>query len=172
MLPRWKLIFSIVIVTVFAALFLANIQLQVRYVPPRKNTDFNVQFRYGVTARNELNTFNNTYTKDMILDPPITVWLSLSDEEISKIKQQVFEIDFFSLPETVPIRADGRRVTPQTDFYLKVQNGSAVKEISWSTNSEPNMMEKNLSQLASLIETIVEGRPEFRDLPPANGGYC
>jgi len=47
--------------------------------------DFNLIFKYGVTARNELNTFQGTYTKDMISDPSITVDLSLTEEELSRI---------------------------------------------------------------------------------------
>ncbi len=44
-------------------------------------TDFNIIFRYGVGAKNELDTFNGTYTWDMVVDPSITVNLSLSNKE-------------------------------------------------------------------------------------------
>lgn len=172
MLPKWKMVFGIVISIFLITFIVANIQLQFRYVPPRKSNDFNILFKYGVTARNELNTFDNTYTKDMIIDPPIKIWLYLSDDEMNQIKQKIVEIDFFNLPETLPLRNDGGFVTPQDDFYIKVQNGSAVKEVSWSSNSEVNSIEQNLTQLANLLTGIVEQRPEYRDLPPPNGGYC
>lgn len=172
MLPKWKMVFGIVIGIFLITFIVANIQLQYRYVPPRKSNDFNILFKYGVTARNELNTFDNTYTKDMIIDPPVKIWLYLSDDEMNQIKQKIVEIDFFNLPETLPLRSDGGFVTPQDDFYIKVQNGSAVKEVSWSSNSEVNSIEQNLTQLANLLTGIVEQRPEYRDLPPPNGGYC
>jgi len=171
MLPKWKIVFCIVVITVLTTFLLANVQLQFRYVPPRQNNDFNIQFKYGVTERNELNTFSNTYTKDMILDPPITIWLYLSDEEMNQIWQKMVDIDFFNCPDTLAV-STGRIVTPQDDFYIKVQNGSVVKEVSWSTNSEVNAIEQNLAQLANLIKGIVEQRPEYRELPPPNGGYC
>ncbi len=172
MLPKWKIIFGIVIVTVLTTFLFANIQMQFRYIPPRENNDFNVQFKYGVTARNELNTFNNTYTKDMILDPPITIWLYLSDEEMNQIKQKMTEIDFFNLPEALPPRSYGAFVEPQDNFYIKAQNGSTTKEVSWNSNSEVNGIEQNLTQLANLMTRIIEQRPEYRELPPPNGGYC
>jgi hypothetical protein len=172
MLPKWKIIFSIVIITVLNTFLLANIQLQVSYVAPMKNNDFNIIFKYGVGEVNELNTFNNSFTKDMRLDPSITIWLHLSDKEMNQIKQKMVEINFFSLPENMPPRPDGCFVTPQTDFYIRAQNGSTIKEVSWCTNSEENSIEQNLMQLANLITGIVEQRPEYRELPPPNAGYC
>ena len=60
---------------------------------------FNLEFRYGVMAGNILDTFEGTYTKDMVTDLPITVELSLSDEEKETIYQKMVEIDFFDYPE-------------------------------------------------------------------------
>ena len=50
--------------------------------PTPGDSSFNLIFRYGVGARNELNTFEGMYTKDMIMDPSITVNLTLSEEEL------------------------------------------------------------------------------------------
>ena len=172
MLPRWKALVGAVIVFVLVAFVVANIQLQLRIVQPRKYVGFNVLFRYGVTSRNELNTFNSTYTKDMVLDPPITIWLYLSDEEMNQIRQKVVEINLFNLPETISSRNDGWRIEPQDNFFLMVQNGSTIKTVTWNSNSEVNEVEQNLTQLANLIESIVEQRPEFKALPLPNGGYC
>jgi hypothetical protein len=46
------------------------------------NRNFDVKLRYGILARNELNTFQNTYTKDLILDGTITVPFVVSDEKL------------------------------------------------------------------------------------------
>ena len=67
--------------------------------PPPSQSNFNLIFQYGVGARNELNTFEGTYTKDMIMDPPITVNLTLSKEELDIIYQKMIEINFFGYPD-------------------------------------------------------------------------
>ena len=46
-----------------------------------------------------LDTFKGTYTKDMVMDPSITVPLSLSEEEMDRIYQKMVEIDFFNYPD-------------------------------------------------------------------------
>jgi len=69
-------------------------------------------FRYSVGARNELNTFNITYTKDMVKDPLVTVKLSLSEEEPNRVYQKMIEFEFlltlmnFLFPRLRPIVAE------------------------------------------------------------------
>ena len=168
---RWSVILAIVVVSVVAALMLANVQLQYRYVAPRKS-EFNLLFKYGVAAMNELDTFNNTYTKDLVMNPPITTGLYLSDEEIGRIAQKMVDIDFFNYPESFPPSTE-RFLTPSTEYYLKVQNGTMVKEVSWNSNSQlTGSLEDGLLQLVNCITDIVEQRPEYKALPPPMGGYC
>ncbi len=38
-----------------------------------ENRSFNLKFSYGVNARNVLNTFEDTYTKDLAMDGIVTV---------------------------------------------------------------------------------------------------
>jgi len=41
--------------------------------PTPSDSNFNLIFKYGVGAKNEFNTFKGTYTKDMVMDPSVTV---------------------------------------------------------------------------------------------------
>lgn len=50
-------------------------------------------------AKNELNTFNGNYTKDMVVDPPVTVNLTLSEKEMNTIHDKMAEINFFDYPD-------------------------------------------------------------------------
>jgi hypothetical protein len=132
----------------------------------------NIIFKYGVGAKNELNTFEGTYTKDLVIDNTVTTRLILSHEELRQIQQKLSDIGFFDYPETFPLN-DERWVTPQVDYYIKVQNGSTVKEVSWNDNSKiDSTTEDSLGQLASFIIRIMEQKIEYKMLPPAKGGYC
>ncbi len=70
------------------------------------DSTFNLIFKYGVDAKNILNTFEGTYTKDMIPDPPIATKLSLTREELDTIYKKMVDIDFFSYPDvfTKPVK--------------------------------------------------------------------
>ncbi len=140
--------------------------------------NFNIIFRYGghessygVGPKNELNTFNGTYTRDMVQDPPITVSLVLTKNELSGIQRKVAELALFNLPSNFS-RKEGEWVIPQFDYYLKIQNGSQTKEINWNTNSFIDSISKSsLDSMEIYLLGIIEQRQEYQALPTPNGAY-
>ena len=144
--------------------------------PPSAKSNFNLIFKYGVGARNELNTFEGTYTKDMIGDPSITVPLSLTEEELNKIYRKMVEIDFFSYPErfSVPVPPGGitGMVTPYSGYYFEVAYDSKIKQLWWDDEiTNENIKADKLRKLSQLIRDIIESKDEYKQLPPAKGGY-
>ncbi len=134
-------------------------------------SNFNIVFRYGVGAKNELNTFNGTYTKDMVQNPPITASLVLTKNELNGIQQKVAELALFNLPSNFS-RKEGEWFSTQVDYYLKIQNGSQTKEISWNDNSQIDSNTKNsLDSIEIYLIGIIEQRQEYKALPTPNGGY-
>jgi len=142
----------------------------------RRESNFNLIFKYGVGAKNELNTFEGTYTKDMVMDPPITVKLHLSQEELDRIYQKMVEIDFFSYPDkffvSVPPGEVVGMVTPHLSYYFKVEHDSKTKELWWEDEiiNEDEKAEK-LRELIKFIRDIIESKEEYKKLPSPRGGY-
>jgi len=137
---------------------------------------FNLIFKYGVTAKNELDTFKGTYTKDMVTDPSITIGLRLSEEEMNSIYQKMLEIDFFSYPEafkaTVPSGELTGMVTPFSSYYFTVEYDSQVKKLQWEDNvTNPDEKASKLRELIKLIKSIIESREEYKKLPEPKSGY-
>jgi len=132
------------------------------------NNPVNIVFKFGVAERNELNTFNGTFTKDLIMDGTITTRLILPQEELSQIQKRLSDIGFFDFPDTFPSRG---AVTPREDYYIKVQNGSTVKEVTWYSDSMSDTRTENLRQLYSLLTDKIMEKIEYKLLPPAKGGY-
>ena len=133
--------------------------------------DFNLVFKYGVGAKNELNTFRGMFTKDMVSDPSITIRLTLSKQELAQIYQKMVEIGFFNYSDSFPLRQDGS-VTPSSDYYLKVENGSRTKEVRWNSNSQLDTnVDKGLHETADLIRSIIEQKLEYKILPPPRSAY-
>ena len=137
-----------------------------------EDADFNITFRYGVEGKNELNTFEGTYRKDMVIDPPITVYLSLSKEEKERIYQKMNDTNFFDYPGYFPQRQD-RFVTPNGVYRLKVEYDSKIKEVSWDDNSlfEDENIEKGLNEIKGLIIEIIEDKEEYKIIPTPRALY-
>jgi hypothetical protein len=138
--------------------------------------DFNLIFRYGVQASNELNTFKNEFTKDMILDPSIKIKLSLTEEELESIYSKMKKIDFFSYPDefTIPIPHDGlvTLVTPYSTYYFKVEFEGGTKELHWEDEiRNENKEADKLRELIRFIREIIDSKKEYKDLPEPTSGY-
>jgi hypothetical protein len=140
------------------------------------NTNFNFVFKYGVNEKNKLDTFHGTYTRDMVLDPSITVHLSLTHDELGQIINKMEEISFFSYPDIFVISVSPgemiQHVTPYSSYYFKVEYGSIVKELQWEAEVI-NKEEKadKLRELINLIQSIIEAKDEYKSLPEPKGGY-
>ena len=142
---------------------------------PGPERDFNITLRYGILARNELNTFENTVTKDLILDGTITVRFYLSQADLDSIEEMVNQIGFFNYPDTFVVRSqDSMRtfISPNNTYDFKVASGSTLKTLFWNDAIIANDPQATkLRALITLIRTIVESKPEYRQLPPARGAY-
>ena len=169
-----KKIFAILAITfliVLVGVFIYYEKLQSDMALTENVDDFDLLFRYGVGAKNKLNTFNGTYTKDMVIDPSITVDFTLTSEEKLQILNKINSIDFFNLHSSFPLNPH-MWVTPQTDYYLKVQNGNEVNEVSWNDNSIiEDSIETNLDQLITFLLEIIENKAAYKALPTPRAGY-
>lgn len=139
-------------------------------------SNFNLIFKYGVGAKNKLDTFRGTYTCDMVKDPSITVNLSLSEEELDSIYQKMVEIDFLDYPEIFSVSVApgeaGGMVTPHSSYYFKVEYNSKVKELRWEDEiSNKNEKADKLRELIKLIRDIIESKEEYQKLPEPASGY-
>jgi len=169
-----KKILALLLITFFIVLvgsYLYYEKIQSDMVKSENVSDFELLFKYGVGAKNELDTFNGTYTKDMVIDPSITINLTLLVEEKWQIMNKMYSIDFFNLPNSFPINPHMWK-TPQTDYFLKVQNGTKTNEVYWNDNSIlEDSVEKNLNQLVIYLIEIIENKAVYKALPTPTAGY-
>ncbi len=132
---------------------------------PEPERDFNFIFSYGYgLVPSELDTFNDTFTKDMIVDEPITVSMILSEEELKTIQEKIIELDLF----TEPVQGDIRMVmAPCASYALEVDFGNTTNEVEWNC-------ENNLGGRATFVEFMydfIEAKNEYKALPEPQGGY-
>ena len=103
---------------------------QPRSLPPLASpSDFDLTFRYGVGAKNELDTFSQTYTKDMIIDPPVTTEFKLADSEKAGIYRKINDLRLFE--KDGEFMKGGAFVSPCSSYYLKIKTDSVERESFW-----------------------------------------
>lgn len=133
--------------------------------------DFGFILKYGVGAKNALDTVAGTFTRDLVTDGTATTELRLTKREMEQVYRAMQEIDIFSYPDEFDPRSDVF-VTPYNTYHLKIQYGDQVKEISWK--DEHISEDAQAVRLRNLIESIInmiEKKKEFKKLPEPGGWY-
>ena len=126
-----------------------------------------IVFRYGVGAINELNTIEGTFTRDMVVDPPITIPLNISENVKSDIYQKALDLDVFNI-STEPLD-ENVYVTPCSSYYIRINTPSEENEAVWDS-CRGDVAEPLINFSNYLIQTI-QSQEEYKALPTPNGGY-
>ena len=138
-------------------------------IQPEPNFAF--YFAYGPCG-GALDTFENTYRTAIYDGEPITIPVTLTDEQMMTIYQKMVAIDFFSYPETFRILNGTAMVTPAPEYRIKVRNGELTHSVFWVDEIfEPTNREADqLRELIQIIMRVIETHPDIQNLPPKNYG--
>lgn len=136
-----------------------------------------VQVFFKYSFNNELNTFDKTYQKDLILDGTIKVSFWLTTEEQNQILNKANELNFFSFPNIFPNifpnDTSNVLVSPNPgNQILRIKTDNYDHQTKWTVLIDMNNSQAiNIKELSSLIISIIEAKPEYKKLPPSRGGY-
>jgi hypothetical protein len=135
-----------------------------------------VQVYFKYEFKNELNTFENTFQKDLVLDGVKKIDFWLSTEEQNNILKKAKEINYFTFPDTfkfIPKDNISVSIDPNPgDQILRIKYQSKDKTTIWTypvVENDSQFIE--LLELRKYIKSIIESKPEYKSLPPARGGY-
>ncbi len=138
-------------------------------MPSATPADFDLFFMYG--HDNILDTFNGTYTKDMVADPDITIRFSLSQADKDTIYQKMLAIDFFNLPSEWLINVR-RPYMCFEQFHFRVRADSTMKSLSvLPRDSTYSTQIRNVRELERLIIRMIESSEAYKRLPRPRSGY-
>ncbi|MBN2424534.1 MAG: hypothetical protein JXR46_13955 [Calditrichaceae bacterium] len=135
-----------------------------------------VQIYLKYNYNNVLNTFDNTFQKDLVEDGVIKVKFLFTEEEQNKILKKANLLNFFLMPDTfIHNFSDSIAASINPDpgeQILRIKYKSNDKSTLWTYPPlEDNAQFNNLLELRGFIITIIESKPEYKNLPPAEGGY-
>ena len=142
-------------------------------LPETMPADFGFVLAFGFGARNVLDTFAGTFTKDLIEDPPATTELRLSPEELARLYRRMAEIKIEDYPRDFrpPYTGEGYGSGYST-YRLRLRADGRELAISWEDMNSSTAPEATaLRQLFRDIRLMIEAREEYKKLPPAKGGY-
>lgn len=139
-------------------------------MPEKMPNDFNFSISFGVGKRNEINTFNGTVTKDLIVDGTKTIKLELNKEELQMIYEKMKEIKINETKELIPKK--GCIVEPHEDDEWTIEfDDKTIKHNISGEYCEPTEDAKQLLKLRNYILNIIKSKDVYQSLPKPNGSY-
>lgn len=132
---------------------------------------FKVSYGYGETQKNSVNTFDQTVTKDLIAAGTASASLTLTEEELKTIYKRMYELNVPALTELAPRNTTCSQIPYEEDTWEIRMNGTTITR-SWS--SEHCKLTEDAEQLKLLrneVMELIQEKPEYKQLPEAQGGY-
>ena len=137
--------------------------------------DFDFRLDFGVDGKNRIDTFNGSFTKDLVIDGTATIDLIIPENIMKDIYDKMMEIDIMSFPDTLDL--DDLFITPSCDYDLHITANGINKAIVWTdgffTSMEEGLPAKNIKflELVKYISDYIYSTDEYKQMPEANGAY-
>ncbi|MBM7563876.1 hypothetical protein [Paenibacillus sacheonensis] len=140
-------------------------------MPEAMPSDFDFSVRYGYGMKDEINTYENTVTKDLVVKGAATADITLSEEEMGAIYAKMKAIDVIHLTKLNPTTTNCAQ-TPFNQASWMITIASNTQSLTWSSeHCTVTDDARKLLDLQTYIQGIVKGKPAYKALPEAEGGY-
>lgn len=138
-------------------------------VPATMPTCFNFVLRYGVMAKNVLDTRRGTFTLDMIAKPSITADLALAPKQMAEIYARLRAIDFWGYPSSLKNEVGA---FPSTRYEMSV-SGADLKHATWGVDLHyaTSLRAVALWRLIARVQEMITATDAYKALPEPVGGY-
>lgn len=143
-------------------------------MPEEMPKDFGFSVSFGIGKKNEINTFKDTVTKDLIEDGTITADITLTDEEMAEIYESMKEINVIGAKKFVPKPLNEEicmKVPYEEDEWTITLNGETITHAISGTYCEPTKDAKQFLELRNYVFNKVKNKDIYRKLPESTGGY-
>jgi hypothetical protein len=132
-----------------------------------------ILFQYNF--KNELNTFDCTFQKDLIINGVVKVNFWLTAEEQNSIVQKAETLGFFSMPDSI-LNSAPIMIMPSSNTFLRIKTETSDHSVFWDyvfEEFQPDLYEDylKLTELSRFIQQVIEAKREYQKLPEAVGGY-
>jgi hypothetical protein len=180
-------VINIIILSVcFASVLTGCAHMQ--QLPPDMPDDFGFTLYYGPYGKNILNTFEQTYTKDLIGEGQVTVKLAMTKAELRKVYERIIEIGIMCFPGSIEPEENVIRTWEDADrkYDLRKSHPFTLEQLRVRMNGEEHGLSFFIGVchgptgripytpfylLIQLIQEILYDKSEYRVLPPADGVY-
>jgi len=144
--------------------------------PPfeRNPVEQKIKIQYKYWFGDEINTFDKTLTKDLIIDGKVTIDFWFQEEEQNQLIDIVQETDFWSIKDTLLQNSDSVWIEIDPDpgiQSLTIEYADSLNTVYWFIVNDYEEEYQRIKRITKYIIDVIENDPEYKKLPPRNGTY-
>ncbi|WP_051314882.1 hypothetical protein [Alteribacter aurantiacus] len=158
-----RMVFAVILVLVFV-----SCSNETSALPSEMPDDFDFSLHFGYGSNNELNTFEDTFTKDLIENGQETTDMILTDAEKSIIYEKMRDANVLDVADHTQ---GSPCMDPHPTYDLTLQARGETYSQVWDTSCTSRHTERWETFMDFLYQEIIEPKPEYQKLPKAVGGY-
>ncbi|WP_168120182.1 hypothetical protein [Paenibacillus sp. HB172176] len=142
-------------------------------LPEEMPSDFDFSVRYGITGKNEINTFTDEVTKDLVADGVAKTSFAFSEDEIQSIYEQMRAIPISDkLDMSVSLSRYTCSQMPYSEEHWTIILNGKTYNYDWSEEHCATTEDaKKLKALRQFIFNLVKEKEAYISLPESVGGY-
>lgn len=133
--------------------------------------DFMVSYGYDEVRKNEVNTYQDTVTKDLIVNGTASADITLNADEMRSIYAKMKDMNIMGPLKLEPDSLSCNQIPYNEDSWKITLNGETIS-LAWSEkHCEVTDDAKKLQELRIFIQEIIEDKEAYKQLPASVGGY-
>lgn len=162
----------------------ANNELGREIINADTSDDFNFSINFGTYGKNCIDTYNSTFTKDLVSDGTETIDFVIPADKMQEFYMAFEEYKISELPDDINIAAKssmGKSQTMIASFNRNYSITYTYKEKTrtircndsgpWDAENGPPDTRNRLVDFVSLIEEYIYSTEEYQNMSPSVGGY-
>lgn len=131
--------------------------------------DFNFRLDYDTYSKQVIDTFTDTVVKDLVVDGQIETTISLSDDEMQNIYEEMVELNVLA---ELDLNRDRNCLSePESISIWSIQMNDELVGYYYSGYCDESSTVKKFRELEKFVQEIVYAKEEYKALPPARGYY-
>jgi len=148
-------------------------------------SDFNFSLSFGIGVGNNIDTYGDTFTKDLIVAGSETIPFVIPPEKMQEIYNMFVAYGISELPDDINAYAaesfkDGSPlslVTPAVAYELTYTLNQETRTIvcndegPWDGHTGPPDAQRQLVKFVKFVSEYIYSTSEYRQMTPASGGY-
>ncbi|QHT62160.1 hypothetical protein GXP70_20700 [Paenibacillus lycopersici] len=140
-------------------------------MPAEMPADFDFRVRYGYGMKDEIDTYADKVTKDLIVKGTAAADLKLSDSEMQAIYAKMKTVHAMRLTDLNPANTGCSQV-PYNQASWTITAAGETRTLTWSgEHCDIAPGAKKLLELQTYVSAIVQATEAYQALPAAEGGY-